>query len=87
MNFAKAILMLIIVGGCSPVSLMGQAPTIVSSNPKAQALRSCANGVDVFTPGISPQAALGLVWENVEMLGETPEEAMRRCLELLQVLK
>lgn len=72
------------LAGCAGMTIPGGGATVVYSSPKAGAMRGCADGIDVFTPGISPQAIPGLVRGSAATLGDTPEEAMENCLKMLR---
>ncbi len=78
----------LLLSGCAgmTVPLLGGGTTVVYSSPQAGAMRGCADGIDVFTPGISPQAIPGLLRGSAATLGDTPEEAMKNCLTMLRAI-
>ncbi len=78
----------LLLAGCAgmTIPLLGGGTTVVYSSPKAGAMRGCADGLDVFTPGISPQAIPGLLRGSAATLGNTPEEAMENCLKMLRAI-
>ena len=78
----------LVAAGCAgmPIPLPGGGATVVYSSPEAGQMRGCADGIDVFTRGISPQAIPGLVLDSAAKLGNTAEEAMAKCLEMLRSL-
>ena len=86
----KRILMLgaaLMLAGCArmPIPLLGGGSTVVYSNPQAGQMRGCADGIDVFTPGVSLQAIPGLIRGSAASLGGTAEEGMEKCLRMLRL--
>ncbi len=75
--------MAVVLSGCAAIPQLIGSSTVIYSSPKAGAMRACADGLDVFTPGISPQAIPGLLRGSAATLGSTPEEAMENCLKML----
>ena len=83
-----AIIAALALAGCAgmPIPLLGGGSTEIFTSPQAKTMRGCADGIDVFTPGFSPMALPGLARGSAAALGSTPEEAMAKCLALLQVV-
>ncbi len=79
---------LTLLAGCEGMllPLPGGGVTVVYSSPEAGMMRGCADGIDVFTRGVSPQAIPGLVRGSAASLGDNAEEAMAKCLEMLRSL-
>ncbi len=88
----KMILMLgavaIALAGCTGtmIPMLGSGSTMVYSSPEAGQMRGCADGIDVFTPGVSLQAIPGLIRGSAASLGSTAEEGMAKCLWMLRSL-
>ncbi len=76
------------LAGCSGtmIPLLGGGSTVVYSSPQAGQMRGCADGIDVFTPGVSLQAIPGLIRGSAASLGSTAEEGMAKCLMMLRSL-
>ena len=79
---------LVILAGCAGTSipLLGGGMTVIYSSPEAGQMRGCADGIDIFTPGLSPQAIPGLLRGSAATLGATAEAGMAKCLEMLRSL-
>ncbi len=76
----------LILAGCTTIPLLGSSSTVVYSSPQAGQMRGCADGIDIFTPGISLQAIPGLLRGSAATLGSTAEEGMAKCLNMLRSL-
>ncbi len=78
----------LVLAGCSgmPIPLLGGGMTVIYSSPEAGQMRGCADGIDVFTPGLSTQAIPGLLRGSAATLGATAEEGMAKCLAMLRSL-
>ncbi len=78
----------IALAGCTGamIPMLGGGSTVVYSSPEAGQMRGCADGIDVFTPGVSLQAIPGLIRGSAASLGSTAEEGMAKCLRMLRSL-
>ncbi len=74
------------LAGCGTIPLLGGGSTVIYSSPEAGQMRGCADGIDVFTPGVSLQAIPGLIRGSAASLGSTAEEGMAKCLWMLRSL-
>ncbi len=76
------------LAGCSgmTIPLPGGGTTVIYSSPEAGQMRGCADGIDVFTPGLSTQAIPGLLRGSAATLGATAEAGMQKCLDMLRSL-
>ncbi len=74
------------LAGCTSIPLLGGGSTVVYSSPQAGQMRGCADGIDIFTPGVSLQAIPGLLRGSAASLGSTAEEGMAKCLWMLRSL-
>ena len=72
--------------GCGTIPLIGDDSFVIYSSPEAGQMRGCADGIDVFTPGVSLQAIPGLMRGSAASLGDTAEEGMAKCLWMLRSL-
>ena len=83
-----AIVAVMALAGCAgrTIPLPGGGNTVIFTSPQAKTMRGCADGIDVFTPGFSPMALPGLARGSAAALGRTPEDAMAKCLALLQAV-
>ena len=78
--------LMLALAGCSGIPLLGGGGAIIYSSPEAGQLRGCADGIDVFTPGISTQALPGLLMGSAATLVATAEEGIQKCLDMLRAL-
>ncbi len=73
------------LAGCTGMSTsIGPLKVDFTSNPIASALRTCAMFAELLTPGINIAAAAELargMQDNV--LGNTPQGAMRNCAKMM----
>ncbi len=74
------------LAGCNTIPLLGGGSTVIYSSQQAGQMRGCADGIDVFTPGVSLQAIPGLIRGSAASLGSTAEEGMAKCLWMLRSL-
>jgi len=85
----SALVAVTMLGGCSGMQVPGLPTGVVfASNPLASAMRQCATLADVLTPGVSPEAVIGLARgvANPMALGNTAQGAMRNCAGLMDAI-
>ena len=78
----------LVLAGCAGtvIPMLGGGSTVIYSSPQAGQMRGCADGIDIFTPGVSLQAIPGLLRGSAASLGTTAEEGMAKCLWMLRSL-
>lgn len=88
-KFLAPLVLLAFLGGCAGMTLPGPLGAVpLTSNPLAGALRQCAMFAELLTPGVNLSAmaemARGVGQDNV--LGNTPQGAMRNCAGLMDTV-
>lgn len=84
-----ALALVAVLAGCSSLTLPGKLGVIpVTSSPLASALRQCAMFAELLNPGVNLAAVAELARSAAmgNVLGNTPQGAMRNCAGLLDTV-